>query len=51
MLLLLNTFFGPGNTNAFTVILNVIEQIDTYQHFKYGTISVLKAWTYNSELT
>ena len=51
MLLLLNTFFGPGHTNAFTVILNVIEQIDTYQHFKYGTISVLKAWTYNSELT
>ena len=51
VLLLLNTFFGPGYTKAFTVILNVIEQIDTYQHFKYGTISVLKAWTYNSELT
>ena len=51
MLLLLSTFFGqntvlfvpcPGQTNAFTVILNVIEQTDIYQHFKYGTILVLE---------
>ena len=34
VLLLLNTFFGPGHTDAFTVILNVIGQIDTFQHFK-----------------
>ena len=54
MLLLLSTFFGqntvlfvpcPGQTNAFTVILNVIEQTDIYQHFKYGTILVLEDWT------
>ena len=35
----------PGQTNVFIVILNVIKQIDIYQHFKYGTISVLKDWT------
>ena len=35
----------PGQTDAFIVILNVIKQIDIYQHFKYGTISVLKDWT------
>ena len=29
----------PGQTNAFTVILRVIEQIDIHQHFKYGTFS------------
>ena len=54
VLLLLSTFFGqntvlfvpcPGQTNAFTVILNVIEQTDIYQHFKYGTILVLEDWT------
>ena len=33
---------SPGQTNAFTVILNVILQIDIYQHFKYDTSSVLK---------
>ena len=31
-----------GQTNAFTVILNVIEHIDIYQHSRYGTISVFK---------
>ena len=44
----------PGHTNTFTVILNVIEQIDTYQHFKHGTISVLEDWTLkkiNSKIT
>ena len=38
------SFFAPfpGPKNAFNVILNVIVQIDMYQHFKYGTISILK---------
>mgnify|MGYP000002364341 FL=1 len=31
----------PGQTNAFTLILNVNEQVDIYQHFKYGTISLI----------
>ena len=31
----------PGQTNAFTLILNVNEPVDTYQHFKYGTISLI----------
>ena len=41
------SFFAPfpGPKNAFNVILNVIVQIDMYQHFKYGTISILKDWT------
>ena len=48
MLLLLSTFFGqntvlfvpcPGQINALTVILNVIEQTDIYQHFKWYNLS------------
>ena len=35
----------PNQMNVFNVILNVIEQIDIYQHFKYRTISVLNNWT------
>ena len=31
----------PGQTNAFTQIMNVNEQVDIYQHFKYGTISLI----------
>ena len=31
----------PGQTNVFTLILNVNEQVDIYQHFKYGTISLI----------
>ena len=31
----------PGQTNAFTLIINVNEQVDIYQHFKYGTISLI----------
>ena len=50
VLLLLSTFSAgiefvcalSGQTNTFTVILNVIEQIDICQHFKKSTISVLK---------
>ena len=35
------SFFAPfpSPKNAFSVILNVMVQIDMYQHFKYGTIS------------
>ena len=40
VLLLLSTFFR--SEYSFTVILNVIEQTDIYQHFKYGTILVLE---------
>ena len=41
------SFFAPfpSSKNAFNVILNVIVQIDMYQHFKYGTILILKDWT------
>ena len=37
------SLFEPylGQTNAFTLILNVNEQVDIYQHFKYGTISLI----------
>ena len=31
----------PGQTNAFTLILDVNEPVDIYQHFKYGTISLI----------
>ena len=31
----------PGQTNAFTLILNVNVQVDIYQHLKYGTISLI----------
>ena len=31
----------PGQTNAFTLILNVNKQVDIYQHFKYGAISLI----------
>ena len=31
----------PRQTNVFTLILNVNEQVDIYQHFKYGTISLI----------
>ena len=31
----------PGQTIAFTLIMNVNEQVDIYQHFKYGTISLI----------
>ena len=31
----------PGQTNAFTLILNVNEPVDIYQHFKYGTILLI----------
>ena len=30
-----------GQTNAFTLISNVNKQVDIYQHFKYGTISLI----------
>ena len=35
----------PNQMNVFNVILNVIEQIDIYQHFKYRIISDLNNWT------
>ena len=31
----------PGQTNVFTLILNVNVQVDIYQHFKYGTILLI----------
>ena len=31
----------PGQTNAFTLIMNLNEQVDIYQHFKYDTISLI----------
>ena len=31
----------PGQTNAFTLILNVNEPVDIYKHFKYGTILLI----------
>ena len=42
----------PNQMNAFNVIVNVIEQIDIYQHYKYRTISVLNLnLKNNSKLT
>ena len=34
-----------GQTNAFTLILNANEPVDIYQHFKYGTISLINDLT------
>ena len=31
----------PGQTKAFTLIMNLNEQVDIYQHFKYDTVSLI----------
>ena len=31
----------PGQTNNFTLIMNLNEQVDIYKHLKYGTISLI----------